>query len=195
MASSRIRSLALVLLLAGCDKGNDENADVADSTDSTGDTDSAGDTETETETGGPEDGEGPQTPAEFGMLCMAQTDVAGCDAIPSEHYPWEDQTTWCTWVVEIPVQLEGDVCSFGAAAPSCRMVSASEAGCGGEGENTCGPNPSAWTRMDGDTLLLGHGSGLCNEGNLGSSPCTVTAEGVSEGSPECACLCDPNLPQ
>jgi hypothetical protein len=193
MTTSRALGVILTATLFACDSG--KSTDTGDEADDTvGDTsesDSDSDSDsTETSTGGPEDSEGPPTPADFQALCEQQTDRAACEAVPGEHYPWEDQTTWCAWWVEVPVELVDDACSFGQTQARCVMNSASEAGCGVIG-NACQSTDAGWSRVEGESVVIGRGN-LCGDED---DPCVVDAQGVvSQGAPECACLCDPAFP-
>jgi hypothetical protein len=176
--STRVCSLTLVLALVGCDKTESDGSNSADVADTEGEV-------------GPEDSEGPATPAEFDLLCMQQTDSVSCAAVPSEYYPIYDLTTWCTWITEYPVTIENDVCSLGVTMTSCRMVAAPELGCGST-SSSCGPGHGPWVRTEGDIVLLGYGQELCNDSDFGE-PCSLAERGF-EVPPECACSCDANSP-
>jgi hypothetical protein len=183
MSTRRLPLLVLTLALACTPKQDDEGADASTGT---GDGDGDGDGDGM----GPEDSDGPPTPADFAALCEMQVDRAACEAVPTETYPWEDQVTWCTWQIEVPVTLVADACVFGEATATCRMASASEVGCA-EPSLACGQPDIGWSRSDGDRLVIGRAN-LCTSEH---PTCTVADDGTVEaGVPECACLCDPAFP-
>ncbi len=126
-------------------------------------------------------------------MCEAQTTPEGCAAVPGQNYANSDESAWCAWVVEVPVTLEGDVCSFGEPMSRCQLTTGGDPGCYSPTDSTCGPTSEfQWSRPEDDsTFVLGYANEICSPpGTL----CTVTPEGVLEGGPECACLCQPDFP-
>ncbi len=132
------------------------------------------------------------TREEVRAMCEVQTTPEDCAAVPTQDYNEIGESAWCAWVVEIPVALEGDVCSFGEPTAGCQLVSAGDPGCYAPTDSTCGPaSDYQWSRSEAGMTVLGYADNLCSpNGNA----CTVTPEGVVEGGPECACLCEPGLP-
>jgi hypothetical protein len=189
MTNPRTWRLILISTLAACDlgKGTETDDEASDETTDTGTSDETTDTGTETS----EDSDGPPTPADFEALCEQQADRAGCEAVPTEDYPQEGLTTWCSWWIDVPVELVDGACSFGAAQPRCQMISAAESGCG-DISNACESGEAGWSFVEGESVVIGRGE-TC--GDIGGSACDVDAQGmVVEGAPECACLCDPAFP-
>ena len=187
----KLRILALLCalpLLPACE--TDPGDESADSTEDSGDTSDTEDTGEDTgeDTMGPEDGEGPENSEAFAALCAEQATESDCNAIEGEHYPWEDYTAWCSWFVEVPVSYADGVCEFGEATSYCMMEGASEAGCGGGGDQ-CGVPKVGMVNVEGDETVLVLG------GSCETSQCQVNEQGeVTHGPPECACFCDPAFP-
>ncbi len=171
LRTASIPLLLLVLVPLGCDNDPGDDTNNAD----------------EVDTG--EDDEGPATPEELEQLCQQQLTRAACEAVPGKDFG-EADSAWCAWMVEVPVQLEGETCGFGEPTGTCVMSLASDIGCDSV-ETVCGFSSLGWTRMEGDALVLAHANVCSSEGD----PCQLSTEGeVIQGAPECACLCDPALP-
>jgi hypothetical protein len=173
-------------IASACDKGGgtDENA---------GTEANSGTDEFVEETGTDTDGT-MLSGEEFKALCEQQTSSEACDAVPGYTNPDSDSSAWCAWIVEVPAQLDGDTCIFGTPIRECRVVSGNggDIGCFGGSLGVCSIEDLGWSRMDGDTLLIGRGR-IC-EVPITLMPCSVSPLSGVMGEPECACLCDPNFP-
>jgi hypothetical protein len=173
-AFARVLALCAALsITAGCD------ADEGEGTDENAGTDEATDTD-----------DGMLTEQEFQAVCEQQGSRESCEAVPEQSNDENAEYLWCAWVVEVPAQLDGDTCTFGTPISGCRVAHASEIGCASGSLDACSSAELGWSRMDGDTLLVGRG-GLCDFPTTTS--CNVSPMGVV-GAPECACLCDSGFP-
>lgn len=120
---------------------------------------------------------------ELQATCAAQQSANECAAVERVDYPEMEQSAACVWINEMPVTLVDGACSVGELVERCQLSVAGDPGCYSPTESSCGPGGFTWA---GDGML-GWAAEICVPP---AELCTITAEGVQSGPPECACFCE-----
>ncbi|MBZ5715598.1 hypothetical protein [Nannocystis pusilla] len=130
---------------------------------------------------------GDAAPPEAEQQCASQPDRASCNGLALEGGS-------CVWIAWFPVRLMDGVCGFGDPRGQCAFVPCSEEGCATL--SPCGPEGFGGAFMVGEDDAVNVGfADWCQSPPAPARACIFDFEGqLTEGPPECACLCDPGFP-
>jgi hypothetical protein len=197
MATMRLHSAVLGVLLGACAADDGDAGDTGGSTTEDVGAEASSSSEGPNEPASSSGSEGESTSGpgitleEFEVMCGSQASQQACEAAATYENLEDGLTAWCTWGAWFDVAIDdAGVCTFGRLEYECGMAYGGEGGCLDDAPN-CG-SAEAWgrTTREGDVQLTTFGG--C--GPYGDVMCVFSNDVQLDGPPECACLCDPAFP-